>query len=92
MAKRRSTKGQTTIYKTYNRERFGQGSLNWVKVMVFSTTGATSGAETVYSSGAPEFTPVFSGVRVSSKHTYKTKDEVTRTPLKTGVNSGAPEE
>ena len=27
----------------------------------------------------------------SPKHTYKTKDPVTRTPLKTGVNSGAPE-
>jgi len=27
----------------------------------------------------------------STKHTHKTKDQVTRTPLKTGVNSGAPE-
>ena len=27
----------------------------------------------------------------STKHTYKIKDRVTRTPLKTGVNSGAPE-
>ena len=27
----------------------------------------------------------------STKHTYKTKDRVTRTPLKTGMNSGAPE-
>jgi hypothetical protein len=27
----------------------------------------------------------------STKHTYKTKDRVTRTPLKTGVTSGAPE-
>jgi hypothetical protein len=27
----------------------------------------------------------------STKHTYKTKDRVTRTPLKTGVNSCAPE-
>jgi hypothetical protein len=27
----------------------------------------------------------------STKHTYKTKDPVTRIPLKTGVNSGAPE-
>jgi len=27
----------------------------------------------------------------STKHIYKTKDRVTRTPLKTGVNSGAPE-
>ena len=26
-----------------------------------------------------------------TKHTYKTKDRVTRTPLKLGVNSGAPE-
>ena len=26
----------------------------------------------------------------STKHTHKTKDLVTRTPLKTGVNSGAP--
>ena len=25
----------------------------------------------------------------STKHTYKTRDQVTRTPLKTGVNSGA---
>jgi hypothetical protein len=24
-------------------------------------------------------------------HTFKTKDRVTRTPMKTGVNSGAPE-
>ena len=28
----------------------------------------------------------------STKHTHKTKDRVTRTPLKTGVNSDAPEE
>ena len=27
----------------------------------------------------------------STKHTYKTKDRVTRSPLKTEVNSGAPE-
>ena len=27
----------------------------------------------------------------STKHTHKTKDRVTRTRLKTGVNSGAPE-
>jgi len=27
----------------------------------------------------------------STKHTYKTKDRVTRTPLKQGVNSGASE-
>ena len=27
----------------------------------------------------------------STKHTHKTKDRVTRTPLKTGVNSCAPE-
>jgi hypothetical protein len=27
----------------------------------------------------------------STKHTYKTKDRVTRTPLKTGLNPGAPE-
>ena len=27
----------------------------------------------------------------STRHTYKTKDRVTRTPLKLGVNSGAPE-
>jgi hypothetical protein len=26
----------------------------------------------------------------STKHTHTTKDRVTRTPLKTGVNSGAP--
>ena len=26
--------------------------------------------------------------RRSNKHTHKTKDQVTRTPLKTGVNSG----
>jgi hypothetical protein len=26
-----------------------------------------------------------------TKHTYKTKDRVTRTPLKPGVNSGVPE-
>jgi hypothetical protein len=30
-----------------------------------NTTGATSGAGTAYPSGAPEFTPVFSGVRVT---------------------------
>jgi hypothetical protein len=28
----------------------------------------------------------------STKHTHKTKDRVTRTPLKLDVNSGAPEE
>jgi len=27
----------------------------------------------------------------STKHTHKTKDRVTRTPLKIGLNSGAPE-
>jgi hypothetical protein len=27
----------------------------------------------------------------STKHTHKTKDRVTLTPLKTGMNSGAPE-
>ena len=27
----------------------------------------------------------------STKHTHQTKDQVTRTPLITGVNSGAPE-
>ena len=27
----------------------------------------------------------------SIKHTYKTKDRVTRTPLKTGLNSGVSE-
>ena len=27
----------------------------------------------------------------STKHTHKTKDRVTRTPLKPGVNSDAPE-
>jgi len=26
-----------------------------------------------------------------TKHTYKTKDRLTRTPQKTGVNPGAPE-
>jgi hypothetical protein len=30
-----------------------------------NTTGATSGAGTAYPSGAPEFTPCFSGVRVT---------------------------
>jgi hypothetical protein len=30
-----------------------------------NTTGATSGAGTAYPSGAPEFTPIFSGVRVT---------------------------
>ena len=29
--------------------------------------------------------------QLSTKHTHKTKDRVTATPLKTGVNSGAPE-
>jgi len=28
----------------------------------------------------------------STKHTHKTKDRATQTPIKTGVNSGAPEE
>jgi hypothetical protein len=27
----------------------------------------------------------------STKHTYKTKERATRTPLKTGLNSGVPE-
>ena len=27
----------------------------------------------------------------STKHTYKTKDRITRAPLKTGVNLGGPE-
>ena len=33
--------------------------------LCYHTTGRTSGAGTVYPSGAPEFTPVFSGVRVT---------------------------
>jgi len=32
---------------------------------ISNTTGATSGARTAYPSGAPEFTPVFSGVCVT---------------------------
>jgi hypothetical protein len=32
-----------------------------VVFFMIKTTGATSGAGTVYPSGAPEFTPVFSG-------------------------------
>jgi len=31
------------------------------------------------------------GQKTIYKHTHKTKDRVTRTPLKTEVNSGAPE-
>ena len=31
------------------------------------------------------------GQTTITKHTYKTKDQVTRTPLKAEVNSGAPE-
>ena len=31
------------------------------------------------------------GQKRSKKHTYKTNDRVTRTPLKPGVNSGVPE-
>jgi len=31
------------------------------------------------------------GQTTSTKHTHQTKDRVTRTSLKTGVNSGAPE-
>ena len=31
----------------------------------FNTTGATSATGTAYPSGAPEFTPVFSGIRVN---------------------------
>jgi hypothetical protein len=31
------------------------------------------------------------GKQRSTKHTHKTKDRVTRTPLKSGVNSGDPE-
>jgi len=30
-------------------------------------------------------------INKSTNHTHKTKDRVIRTPLKTGVNSGAPE-
>ena len=33
-------------------------------VLLYWYTGATSGAETAYTSGAPEFTTSFSGVRV----------------------------
>ena len=33
--------------------------------LCYHTTGRTSGAGTAYPSGAPEFTPVFSGVRVT---------------------------
>jgi hypothetical protein len=39
-------------------------------------TGATSGAGTAYPSGAPEFTPVFSGVRVTRSLVYKRKKHV----------------
>jgi hypothetical protein len=31
------------------------------------------------------------GLTGGEEHTYKTKERVTRTPLKTGVNSDAPE-
>ena len=31
------------------------------------------------------------GEQRSTRHTHKTKDRGTRTPLKTGVNPGAPE-
>ena len=34
-------------------------------VLYFINTGATSGAGTAYLSGAPEFTPCFSGVGVT---------------------------
>jgi hypothetical protein len=33
-------------------------------IILFIMTGATSGAGTAHPSGAPKFTPVFSGVRV----------------------------
>jgi len=35
-----------------------------VRVFNSNTTGVTSGAGTAYPSGAPEFTPIFSGVPV----------------------------
>ena len=39
--------------------------MTYHRVSNFNTTGATSGAGTAYHSGAPEFIPVFSGVRVT---------------------------
>ena len=47
------------------RKHFPVLSLFTTYYRVCSTTGATSGAGTAYPSGAPEFTPVFSGVRVT---------------------------
>jgi hypothetical protein len=35
-----------------------------------NTTGATSGAGTVYSSGSYEFTPSFSGIRITRSLDY----------------------
>ena len=39
--------------------------LKWEVVVRIDDIGATSGAGTTYPFGAPEFTPVFSGVRVT---------------------------
>jgi hypothetical protein len=69
------------------------------------TTGATSGAGTAYPSEEPKFSHDFIGTtqwpkKVNYKRTdkdvqnitQKTKDRVTRTPLKSGLSLGSSEE
>jgi hypothetical protein len=53
--------------------------------------GLTGGEETRVLSIYTFISSNPSAISLAKEHTYKTKERVTRTPLKTGVNSGAPE-
>jgi hypothetical protein len=51
------------IYEDYDvSKRYWYGYFGYSREGSFNTTGATRGAGTAYPFGAPEFTPVFSGV------------------------------
>ena len=81
MAKRKSTKGQTTIYKTKDR----------VTRTPLKTGGELRCSGRVHHSiRNKQQEKVQKDKQRSTKHTYKTKDGVTRTPLKTGGSTQVP--
>jgi hypothetical protein len=56
---------EITVVKTMNNLNVCSAHSYLYPQSRFNTTGATSAAVTAYTSGAPEFTPVFSGIRVN---------------------------
>jgi hypothetical protein len=65
MAKKKSTKGQTTIYKTGICVTNDHGYVPLIVNTSRSFRHSRLITGTAYPSGAPEFTPGFSGVRVT---------------------------